>query len=59
MDGWMDVNFSSWALTLSKDRLLASYPFMQSHGQHVDEKLHQKFRTLDPYPTHLQSMSKS
>ena len=26
VDGWMNVHFGSWALTLSKDYSLASYP---------------------------------
>ena len=30
MDGWMDVHFGSWALTLSKECSLASYPSTES-----------------------------
>ena len=30
MDVWMDVHFGSWALTLSKECSLASYPSTES-----------------------------
>ena len=33
VDGWMDVHFGSWALTLSMNCSLASNPSTQPHGQ--------------------------
>ena len=33
MDGWMDVHFGSWALTISKDCSVTSYPATKFLGQ--------------------------